>query len=85
LGAHVAAEFATAGLLIAAGFGLLGRKAWGGRVFLLALGMLLYTLIASPGYYLELGVLGFVLMFAALLALALVFAVAAVKRKGGFE
>jgi hypothetical protein len=42
-------------------------------------------LIASPGYYLELGVPGFILMFAALLALALVFAVAAVKRKGGFE
>lgn len=85
LGAHVAAEFAAAGLLIAGGIGLLGRRAWGGRVFLLALGMLLYSLILSPGYYLELGVLGFVLMFAVLLVIALLFAAAAVKGKGGLE
>ena len=46
---HLAGEFTTAALLIAGGCGLLTLRTWGYHVFLLALGMLLYTIIVSPG------------------------------------
>ena len=68
---HLAAEGATALALVAGGVGLLGQKRWGPSVYLLATGALLYTLIQSPGYYLHLGEMAFVFMFALLLVLTL--------------
>lgn len=68
---HLAAEVLTAGTLIAGGLGLLRGSPWGRGLTLLGLGMLVYTVIASPGYYAQLGNLPMVGMFAALLALAL--------------
>ena len=44
---------------------------WARGLTLLGLGMLVYTVIVSPGYYVHLGNLPMVGMFAALLALAL--------------
>ena len=46
---HLSAEFATALLLIFAGIGLFSNQGWAISVYLIALGMLIYTLIVSPG------------------------------------
>jgi hypothetical protein len=69
---HLAAEFATALALVVGGFGLLTEQAWGRWFYLLAAGMLLYTVIVSPGYFAEKGQWAFVGMFAVVLLLALV-------------
>lgn len=61
---HLTAEFTTAGLLIASGIGLLLDARWAVRVNVFASGMLVYSLIQSPGYYLERSAPIFVLMFA---------------------
>ena len=68
---HLAAEFATAGLLIVSGLALLARAGWASRVNLFASGMLVYTLIQSPGYYLQRNGLAFVVMFVACLVATL--------------
>lgn len=47
---HVAAAFLTATLLVVSGFGLLfGGEGWALPVYLVAVGMLLYSVIVSPG------------------------------------
>ncbi|HUW95401.1 MAG TPA: hypothetical protein VMW58_06405 [Anaerolineae bacterium] len=82
---HLAGEFTTATLLVVGGFGLLTLRRWGYHVFLLALGMLLYTIIVSPGYFGQLGQWVFVLMFAVLVVLTVLFAVLAYRREGEFR
>ena len=69
---HLAAEFATALALLAGGLALLTGQAWGRWCYLLAMGMLLYTVIVSPGYFAQKGQWAFVGMFAVVLLLALV-------------
>jgi len=82
---HLAGEFTTAALLIAGGFGLLTVRKWGYHVFLLSLGMLLYTIIVSPGYFAQLGQWVFVEMFAVLVILTVLFVVLAYRREGEFR
>ena len=48
---HWAAELLTAISLVAGGFGLLTYAAWGEPVYVISMGMLLYTVIRSHGYY----------------------------------
>ena len=48
---HLIGEFLTAILLLIGGFGLFTNRGWGFHVFLIAMGMLLYTVIVSAGYY----------------------------------
>ena len=69
---HLAAEFTTAFSLIIGGFGLLTEKNWSKQFHQFSLGMLMYTLIVSPGYYLQLGDVAMVGMFAAMFALTFV-------------
>ncbi len=69
---HLAAELTTAIALIVGGWGLLKFTLWGEKLYLLATGALIYTMIQSPGYYLQTGEIGFVVMFAVLLMLTLV-------------
>lgn len=69
---HLAAEAATALALIVSGAGLLRGAAWARTVSLVALGMLIYTVIVSPGYFAQQGVWPLVVMFLLLLVLALV-------------
>jgi hypothetical protein len=68
---HLAAEAAAALALIVSGVGLLRRLTWARPVMLVALGMLIYTVIQSPGYFAQQGVWALVGMFAVLLVLAL--------------
>jgi len=50
---HLAAEFITAGALLVGGWGLLTDRSWGRQVYLISMGMLLYTVIDSPGHFVE--------------------------------
>lgn len=77
---HLAAEFATGLALLISGYGLLRARPWAQRSILLALGMLLYTLIQSPGYYAQLGQLTFVAMFVVLALPALYLAAGLIRR-----
>lgn len=79
IGFHLVAELATAVALILAGIGLLRRASRALPVTLLALGMLLYTVINSAGYFAEQGVWIMVGMFGVLLILTLLAAWALVK------
>ena len=69
---HLAAEFATALLLIVAGIGLFTNLKWAVSVYPVALGMLLYTVIVSPGYFAQKGQWGYVVMFGLIFILALI-------------
>jgi hypothetical protein len=69
---HLAAEFATALMLILAGAGLITGQDWANPIYLAAAGMLLYTVIVSPGYFAQKGQWIYVIMFAVILLLALV-------------
>ena len=63
--------------LISGGVGLLGDWGWGVPAYLVAMGMLLYTAIVSPGYFAQRGQWVWLGIFGVLvvLALASVFAV----------
>lgn len=52
---HLAGEFVTAAALIASGVGLLVAAPWATSLFLVAMGMLFYTAIVSPGYFAQQG------------------------------
>ena len=69
---HLAAEFMTALSLIVAGIGLLTHQGWAVSAYLIAAGMLLYTVIVSPGYFAQKGQWGYVVMFGVILLLVLV-------------
>jgi hypothetical protein len=68
---HLAAEFSTALALFAGGLALLKHWRWGLSIYLVAAGMLLYSVIVSPGYFAQLGQWAMVGMFAVLLALTM--------------
>lgn len=68
---HLAGEFITALVLIGGGFGLLKNHKRATTTYFIGAGMVLYSLIVSPGYYAQLGQWGFVVMFSALIVLTL--------------
>lgn len=63
IGSHLVAEVVTALALVVAGVGLFRDWQWSRRLYPVALGMLLYTVINSAGYYADLGETGMVGMF----------------------
>jgi hypothetical protein len=69
---HIAAEMATALGLIVAGVGLLATQVWGKVVFLIAIGMLFYTAIVSPGYFAQRGQWLWLGIFLTLIVLAII-------------
>ncbi len=82
---HLIAEFTTAITLILGGFGLILNQKWGFQTYLLSMGMLMYTLIVSPGYYLQSGESLFVSMFAVFIILALIFIIMSYLKRDEFE
>ena len=66
---HVIAEFSTAILLIVSGVGLWFGSEWARTLSPLALGLLLYAVINSPGYYAQKNNLPMVAMFIVLIIL----------------
>jgi hypothetical protein len=69
---HLAGEFLTALASIAGGLGQLTGAPWGRPTYLISIGMLLYTLIVSPGYFAQRREWPMVGLFALLFVLALV-------------
>jgi hypothetical protein len=69
---HLSAEFTTALLLIVSGLGLLARRRWAERVNIFATGMLVYSLIQSPGTYLQQGAFALVALFGVCFVLTIV-------------
>lgn len=69
---HLAAEVLTAVALLAAGIGLATDASWAPLVASGALGMALYSCVASPGYYADRGERGPVVMFTVLAAVVAV-------------
>ncbi len=84
LGFHIAAEIITAIILIISGIGLLIRKNWSYEIYLLSMGMLVYTLIMSPGYFAQKGELAFVAMFSVFIVIALILISLALLKKNKF-
>jgi len=68
---HLAGEFITALGLIVGGVALLNRLPWAMAAYLVAAGMLLYSVIVSPGYFAQQGQWAFVGLFGLLLVLTL--------------
>jgi hypothetical protein len=64
---HIADEFLAAALLIASGVGLSTQQSWAADIYPVAMGMLLYTVIVSAGYFAQKRVWLIVGMFAVLL------------------
>ncbi len=67
---HLVAESVTAVSLMIVGMGLLRTKSWGRSAGLFAPGLLVYTAIASPGYFAQTDEWPMVAMFGVLVGLA---------------
>ena len=85
IGMHLVAEIATGIILILVAYGLLNNKKWGYNIYLISMGMLIYTLIVSPGYYAEKGNYFFVSMFAIMLFFTIMFVVISLIKNGEFK
>jgi hypothetical protein len=72
IGFHIAAEMATALMLIVGGIGLLSARPWASTVYPFSIGMLIYTAIVSPGYFAQRGKWIWVLILGVLILLAIV-------------
>jgi len=70
---HLAAEFTTAFALIFSGIVTLKGLPSGKWLYPFSIGMLVYTLIVSPGYYIQSGDYLFVAMFGILIILSIIF------------
>ena len=69
---HIADEWLTAAMLIASGIGLIMQQPWAAAGYPVAVGMLLYTIIVSSGYFAQKRVWPIVSMFAVLLVLTVI-------------
>lgn len=69
---HIAAEMVTAICLLVSGLSLLTATSWGIHLYLISMGMLFYTSIVSPGYFVQQGKWGWLLMFSAIIILGIV-------------
>jgi len=85
IGMHIFAEATTGVILILGAFGLLRNKKWGFNMYLISMGLLLYTLLASPGYYAEKGDMMFVGMFLIILILTIIFVIISFVKKEEFK
>ncbi len=78
---HLAGEFSTALMLIIGGIATLRSCGWGRTLLLVALGMVIYSEIVSPGYFAQLGQWPMVGMFGVILVGA-VWSVVSLQKKG---
>lgn len=81
---HIIGEVATALALLIGGYGVWTNKKWGLQAYMLSMGMLLYTLIVSPGYYAQLGNVVMVGMFTVFFIFAMIFVILSFIRKAEF-
>lgn len=72
IGFHIAAEMVTALCLLVSGIALLTGATWAVNCFLVAVGMLFYTSIVSPGYFAQQGKWSWLGLFGAILILGVI-------------
>jgi hypothetical protein len=84
-GVHISADIITAVILITGGMGLIRKSGWGFKVYLLSMGMLLYTLIMSAGYFSQQGVCLIVALFAGFIALTALLIVLSLFKEDFFK
>jgi len=77
----ITADWLTAIMLLVAGVGLLSERTWAYKLYLFALGMLVYSVLISSGYFAQLGDTIFVVLFAVLFVLSALFVISNVFRK----
>lgn len=69
--------------LVTGGIGLLMSREWSIKVFLLSMGFLFYSVINAAGFYGQRGDIAFVIMFAVIFIVAVMFTVLALHRSPG--
>lgn len=74
---HIIAEILTGLALLVAGYAIVARKSYAHKAYLVAAGMLLYSLVQAAGYYAENGPGGYAAGFVGLMVLAVFFAIRA--------
>lgn len=72
---HMVAEFLLAVVILVGGIGMLAGRGWARTVYLVGLGMVVYSVVNSPGYFAQRGEWPLVAMFMVLLVLSVVAAV----------
>ena len=77
----ITADWLTAIMLLVVGVGLLSRHNWAYKLYLFALGMLIYSVLISSGYFGQLGNTIFVILFAVLFILSVVFVISNIFHK----
>ncbi len=77
----IAADWLTAIMLLVSGAGLLRQKYWAIKLSLFSLGMLVYSVVVSAGYFGQLGNLAFIALFAILFIMNAIFIVSNVFRE----
>jgi hypothetical protein len=82
---HLAAEGLTAIGLLVSGIALLKGKSWGVTIYLLSIGMMIYSAIVSPGYFAQQSQWGLVAMFGVLLAVALLSIASLVRDRRAYD
>jgi hypothetical protein len=77
----ITADWLTAIMLLVVGVGLLSRRNWAYKLYLFALGMLIYSVLISSGYFGQLGNTIFVILFAVLFTLSALFVISNIFQK----
>jgi hypothetical protein len=72
---HLFSEYATAGMLLISGFGMLAKRAKAEKLFLISTGALLYSVLNAVGYYGQDGNLSMLIMFSVIFILAVYFVI----------
>ncbi len=78
---HLFSEFATSILLIISGFGIIKKTKWSDKLFLVAIGALIYSMLNAVGLYGQLGEIPMFVMFLIFLVLAFVFTVIYLRKR----
>ena len=81
IGMAITSDMLTAIMLMVAGFGLIKNHNWAIKVFLLSMGFLFYSVVNAVGLYGQRGDLAFIIMFGAILMLAVTFTAFALQRR----
>jgi hypothetical protein len=71
----ITADWLTALMLLIVGVGLLSNYNWAYKLYFFALGMLIYSVVISAGYFGQLGNTMFVVLFAVLFILSAIFVI----------
>jgi hypothetical protein len=77
----ITADWLTAIMLLAAGVGLLSMRNWAYKLYLFALGMLVYSVLISSGYFGQSGNTIFLILFAVLFILSALFVISNILQK----